>query len=519
MHNDRQQLDKAIKARKLLEDTYEAQFKILAQFVSRLSLACKGVDVELDNRLAKLRSELNRGTDLEKLIPFIESTSTCLQQLESKHQLELQKAQQGIATAGKYLQLQKGLPDQLRRDLRSLLVSVEQPSATVHAFLPHLTKLSELYQSALQTKASIDQNQTSDTRYTEICRKISNELTNLLSELAFAEESAIEIDGIRSSLLGELSIEALLQACLKTINIIIQSINNERQLSEHFLLKLNDTLATVQQAVIASVSSSSALQSQLISFNQQISLQISNLSKSSRSATSLEQLKLLVADKLTTISLSLEQQQQLELDHRQNMLQTLTGMTQRLHELEQDAVIFKQRIAEQNFRSLQDSLTQIPNRAAFDERYQFELKRAKRYNSPLCVVIADVDHFKSINDNYGHNAGDKTLKVIAKALKNTLRETDFIARYGGEEFIFLFPKTALKDLEKPLNTLRDKIANIPFKFKNVKVPITISFGATQLISTDTQRSAVDRADKALYEAKHTGRNQVVLKLASENVTD
>src|SRR5690606_31679179 len=119
------------------------------------------------------------------------------------------------------------------------------PSATVHAFLPHLTKLSELYQSALQTKASIDQNQTSDTRYTEICRKISNELTNLLSELAFAEESAIEIDGIRSSLLGELSIEALLQACLKTINIIIQSINNERQLSEHFLLKLNDTLATV----------------------------------------------------------------------------------------------------------------------------------------------------------------------------------------------------------------------------------------------------------------------------------
>src|SRR5690606_29018749 len=117
------------------------------------------------NRLAKLRSELNRGTDLEKLIPLIESTSSCLQQLESKHQLELQKAQQGIATAGKYLQLQKGLPDQLRRDLRSLLVSVEQPSATVHAFLPHLTKLSELYQTALHTKASIDQNQTSDTRY------------------------------------------------------------------------------------------------------------------------------------------------------------------------------------------------------------------------------------------------------------------------------------------------------------------------------------------------------------------
>ena len=109
----KQQLNDALKARKALEDTYEAQFKILALFVSRLSLACKGVDVDLDNRLAKLRTELNRGTDLEKLLPFIEGTSENLKQLEAKHQLDVQKVQRGLTEAGKLLQKQKGLPDQL----------------------------------------------------------------------------------------------------------------------------------------------------------------------------------------------------------------------------------------------------------------------------------------------------------------------------------------------------------------------------------------------------------------------
>ena len=508
-----QQLTNALKARKALEDTYESQFKILAQFVARLSLACKGVDVELDNRLAKLRTELNRGTDLDKLLPFIESTTDILKQIESKHQQELQKVQQGLASAGKFLQQQKGLPDQLRRDLRQLLTKVEQPSATVHAFLPHLSELTDLYRCALQAKQQLQNTDEDDTRYGHICRQISVELTNLLSELAFAEESAVEMDKIRLSLLDKLPIDSLLEACLKTISIIIASINSERQSAEHFLLKLNDALSTVQQAVVLSISSSDQIQSKLRKLNQHIELQIDHLSESSRTATSLEQLKTLVSEKLLAINSSLKQKEQLELQDRQAMLKSLNSMESRLKELEQDTLTFKKRIAEQNFRSLQDALTEIPNRAAFDERYLLELKRSQRYKTPLSIVLADVDHFKNINDSYGHSAGDKTLKVIAKTLRSGLRETDFIARYGGEEFVLLFPESTLEDLETPLNLLREKIRKIPFKFKNVSVPITISFGATQLSATDTSRSAFDRADEALYEAKNSGRDRVVLKPA------
>ncbi len=508
----KQQLSNALKARKALEDTYEAQFKILALFVSRLSLACKGVDVDLDNRLAKLRTELNRGTDLEKLLPFIEGTSENLKLLEAKQQTDVHKVQQGLTEAGKLLQQQKGLPDKLRRELRELLGKVEQPSATVHAFLPHLTDLTKLYQHALQAKQQLAQDDNGDEdRYSHICRQISVELTNLLSELAFAEDSAAEMDKIRLSLLDKLPIDALLEACLKTISIIINSINRERQSAESFLLKLNDALSNVQQAVVSSLNDSAELKQKMQRLNQQIEQQIEHLGQASQKATSLEQLKTLVSERLSVITGSLREKDQLEQQERHQLLLTLGDMERRLDELESDAKTFKKRISDQNFRSLQDALTEIPNRAAFDERYALEMQRWQRYKKPLCVVLGDVDHFKSINDNYGHSAGDKTLKVIAKTLKLNLRETDFIARYGGEEFVLLFPETELSALEVPLNALREKIKKIPFKFKNVSVPISISFGATQLQASDSGRAAFDRADEALYEAKKAGRDKVVLK--------
>tara|TARA_R110002126_G_scaffold33382_28_gene104559 strand:- start:310 stop:1872 length:1563 start_codon:yes stop_codon:yes gene_type:complete len=508
----KQQLANAVKARKTLEDAYESQFKILAQFVVRLSLVCKGVDIELDNRLAKLRNELAKGTDLEKLIPFINDTNQSLQLLEAKQQRDIKQVQQELNQAGKLLQQQKGLPDQLRRDLRELLSKVAEPPSTVQAFLPHLTSLTTLYQTALQAKQQLEKNDADDdVRYGHICRQISVELTNLLSELAFAENSAAQIAAIRQSLLDDLSIEALLDACLQTITIIVNSINEERQSAEHFLLKLNDALSSVQQAVGLTLKNADQLHQQLDKLNQQIEQQITLLGQNTKSATSLEQLKELVTQRLHSISSSLKSKEQLETKERQAMLLTLNAMELRLRELETEAKTFRTKLAEQNFRSLQDSLTEVPNRAAFDERLALEIKRWQRYKKPLCIALADVDHFKKINDNYGHSAGDKTLKVIAKALQQGLRETDFIARYGGEEFVILFPETALDELAAPLNKLREKIKSIVFTFKNQKVPITISFGASQLTAEDTSRQVFDRADEALYEAKKAGRDRVILK--------
>ncbi|GAA0660385.1 GGDEF domain-containing protein [Rheinheimera tangshanensis] len=508
----KQQLANAVKARKQLEDTYESQFKILSQFVSRLSLACKGIDIDLDNKLARLRQEFAKGTDLEKILPLVESAVEALKALESRQLSDLKKAQNTLTDAGKLLQKQRGLPDQLRRDLRDLLTKVEEPSATVQAFLPHLTHLTELYQAALATKQQNEQSDTADDdKYQAICKQISIELTNLLSELAFEGKYGQDIEKIRLTLLSDVSIEALLQSCLRTIEIIIASVTDERQSAQHFLLKLNEALTGVQQAVVSSLNTSNNIKEKMLLLNQQIEQQISNLTADTKSATSLEQLQSLVGTKLGAITCSLREKEQLEKDERELMLTTLRHMESRLAELDQEAAQFKKRLAEQKFRSLQDALTELPNRAAFDERFELEIRRSQRYGKPLSIALADVDHFKQINDNYGHSAGDKTLKVIAQALKQSLRETDFIARYGGEEFIILFPETHLSELKLPLNNLKDRIKKIPFKFKDKNVPISISFGATELKSTDNNRAAFDRADEALYEAKRAGRDLVVLK--------
>ena len=170
----------------------------------------------------------------------------------------------------------------------------------------------------------------------------------------------------------------------------------------------------------------------------------------------------------------------------------------------------KHRLIEQKFHNHHDALTKVPNRAAYNERMEIEYRRWKRHGSSLCLAVLDVDHFKNINDNYGHAAGDKTLQVIAQNINRCLRATDFLSRWGGEEFVILFPQIPEKDLTKPLETIRRQIERIPFKFKDVKVTITVSIGASYFKMDDKIETVFDRADKALYEAKSTGRNRCII---------
>src|SRR5690606_8170235 len=128
---------------------------------------------------------------------------------------------------------------------------------------------------------------------------------------------------------------------------------------------------------------------------------------------------------------------------------------------------------------------------------------------PTCVLAWDIDNFKSINDSYGHRAGDKVLAVVAESLAKSIRGTDFVARYGGEEFVMLLPGTKLEDGLRLANRMREAIAQIGFHFRGNPVWVTISCGITQLREGDVDDEIFDRADKAMYKAKEGGRNRVV----------
>ncbi len=173
-----------------------------------------------------------------------------------------------------------------------------------------------------------------------------------------------------------------------------------------------------------------------------------------------------------------------------------------------NALVYK----EVKLRADRDALTRIYNRHSFDERLVYEIKRRRRYNHDLSLLMVDLDHFKLVNDTYGHKAGDMVLQKVGEILTETFRGTDLAARYGGEEFVVLLPHTTEQDAWNLAERVREKIQSCEFHFDGHDFAVTASIGVASVeagaLTKDDE--LLIKADKALYEAKHNGRNMVVI---------
>lgn len=152
-----------------------------------------------------------------------------------------------------------------------------------------------------------------------------------------------------------------------------------------------------------------------------------------------------------------------------------------------------------------DQLTGAYNRRAFDDFFNQESERSRRYKAPFSLIIFDIDHFKQVNDAYGHDAGDKVLQEVVKLCKMHNRPIDFLYRWGGEEFIILLTETGIEGAQNMAERYRSIVENWNFPIES---KITISLGVSQFHSSDNAETLIKRADKALYNAKNGGRNQV-----------
>ncbi|HMA96088.1 MAG TPA: GGDEF domain-containing protein [Polyangiaceae bacterium] len=156
-----------------------------------------------------------------------------------------------------------------------------------------------------------------------------------------------------------------------------------------------------------------------------------------------------------------------------------------------------------------DGLTQIHNKRYLFEVMDRECTRARRHDRPLSVVMFDIDHFKKINDQFGHLAGDYALRELARLCQDRIRRDETFARYGGEEFTVVLPETPLEGALALAEDLRSRTEQHEFVFQNERIPITISLGCAQLTEHDkTATDLIQRADEKLYDAKHNGRNRV-----------
>ncbi|MDD3008537.1 MAG: diguanylate cyclase [Arcobacter sp.] len=159
------------------------------------------------------------------------------------------------------------------------------------------------------------------------------------------------------------------------------------------------------------------------------------------------------------------------------------------------------------YQASHDKLTGLFNRNRFDELYSKEIKRAKRYENNLSIILFDIDDFKNVNDNYGHQIGDEVLIEISKILLNNVREPDICVRWGGEEFLILLPQTNLEGAKAVAEKIRVTIIEKPLTEKNL--PISASFGVCQMDENDGDFSLISKSDKLLYLAKKSGKNIVI----------
>ncbi len=157
-----------------------------------------------------------------------------------------------------------------------------------------------------------------------------------------------------------------------------------------------------------------------------------------------------------------------------------------------------------------DPMTGLNNRRSMDEHIAHESRMAMRYDSPLSMLVLDIDHFKKINDSYGHKAGDCLIKALADIMKQTARTTDYTFRYGGEEFVMLLPNTSTEGAKLLAERIRKTVEETECLCHGEVMRMTISIGISTLTTRDIDDSLFLRADSALYQAKHSGRNRVTI---------
>ncbi len=344
--------------------------------------------------------------------------------------------------------------------------------------------------------------------YSSVADHIESTLLGLLDDLSLPERHRPQAESMRERLEQGLNWYELLPV-LDDLAVLMLAITDSGQHEfEAYLQQLNERLESFQSHLQEASEGHADNQSAERDLNSQLREQVDGLHSSVQGAADLDSLKHVLEGRLEGLLGTMDEHQHQRDKREQEMATRLKGLSERVAHMEQEAQGYREHLEEQRQKALVDPLTGLPNRAAWSERLDLEMAEWAEKGGHLLMAILDLDHFKRINDSYGHLAGDKVLKIVANELRKRLRTRDFMARFGGEEFVLLIPQTPLAGGLKLAESLRAAVEACPFHFKGERVTITLSVGVTAFRSGERSDAVLKRADEALYRAKHLGRNRV-----------
>lgn len=454
----------------------------------------------LEHLLTQLRQQSIKLNELKQYRPELKAS---LQYYQDSLRKLTPRIEQTLKLGAEQLKSSSLLPQQQKLSLTGFIAG---QGNTILAQQEYLLTLVERYQQHF-----IDQplaQHTADFNDTDYLA-VKDELLERLQALHLSNEATWQLAAIRQQLKLPQGLLSLAQHYLQTINLVIKNDQEKSDQSYDFLNKLNEYLAITCQVLATSLNEEQTRQHSQTKNLQQLRSSLKAIHHTLKNQQNFTSLKREVHQHLEEMGSLIEQQCFSQAEER-SLFARLHQLENKLQELNKQCLYYKQQSHRLKEKNLYDELTQLHNRHAFNTRMQHEYKSWCRYQTPFCLAFIDIDNFKQINDDFGHTAGDKALKAIAKALKTGLRDTDFICRYGGDEFVLILNNTTLAVCQKPLDKIREVISKIPFRFHETKVTITISIGVSCIQQDDTKETLLARSDNALYEAKKNGRNSIVI---------
>ena len=344
--------------------------------------------------------------------------------------------------------------------------------------------------------------------YSQVAAHIEQTLIGLLDDLSLPERHKAQALEMRERVARGLNWYELIPV-LDDLAVLMLAITDSGQHEfETYLQQLNERLEGFQSHLHEASAGHADNSTAARELDSQLREQVDGLQSSVQGAADVDSLKHILENRLEGLLVTMDEHKH-ERDRReQELAGRLQGLSERVASMEHEALGYREHLEEQRQKALLDPLTGLPNRAAWSEQVEREVIEWQENGGHLAMAILDLDHFKRINDSYGHLAGDKVLKIVADQLRKRLRGRDFIARFGGEEFVLLLPQTSPAAAAQVAEVLRATVEACPFHFKGERVVITTSIGLGAFRSGERGDQVLKRADAALYRAKEQGRNRV-----------
>lgn len=482
---------------------WEATDGLLRRVLGRLAIAAEGSSGELDAVLARMQRHARDHED-RALEADLKDLTTQVRRLDSSNRAAAAPESAPAAVVAETGPSEKEYSEAL---IDALDVSAESGVA-LREFRRRLSSLEPeqcLAELAVQISSLLRQEPQTDGGVQEV-------LLTIIDEVSVAQPGVGAMDTLRETLQRDKDSDwhRVLERVVGEIRSLIQRISSEKQALEQLVQDVSAELGEISEVLVEERGNLDSGRDQALALHDIMHEGVQRIQQHIDTESDIEKLKAGVSHSLEGIRSGIsdfvarDEARFAEAQARNEELQ------ERIGRMESEAGELRKKLARNRDKLMHDTLTGVRSRLAYDETLAQEMSRYRRYHEAFSLAVLDIDHFKRVNDDYGHTAGDKALKLVAELMQGRIRESDFLFRTGGEEFVVLLPKTGISGARPLVEDIREAVGESGFHYESQPVPITLSAGLTQVRDDDTAETLFNRADDAMYRAKKGGRDRLVV---------